>query len=103
MSGLTTAHLNAIAKEHAEGRAILLDRPRVADLIAKARLQVALDELPLPEGWHVSEIRRMRSLANVVCWRVIAIGPGPVDFSESLGPTMLEAVLALGDALRSRT
>lgn len=95
---LTTADLDRLAAScHCAGL------PQDKAIILASRLQVAIDELPLPEGWHVSEIRRMRSLANVVCWRVIAIGPGNGDFSEVIAPTMLDSVLALGDALRSRT
>jgi hypothetical protein len=41
VKALNLAYLNAIAKEQAEGKSILLDRPRVAQLIDYARERAA--------------------------------------------------------------
>jgi hypothetical protein len=87
---LTLAQLDAARNDWA-------DAPFVSDLITAARLQVALDELPLPEGWEPR-------------FGLTGGTPYATAFSRKSGdeviktaPTMLESVLALGDALRSRT
>jgi hypothetical protein len=55
MSATMLAYLDAITKEQAEGKAILLDRPRVAELIEYARERAAREAceaaLPDPDHW----------------------------------------------------
>lgn len=128
MSGLTTADLARLEGLNLRGSG--LDKPYkadpefvemlransltsgltvgiVLDLIKAARLQVALDELPLPEGWRFSGITPGGPIGN---WLAGARGRTAItreglfpEMAHGYGPTMLDAVLALGDALRSRT
>ena len=96
--------------------------PEYAALIQAARLQVAIDELPLlppcpddedrstwaqrPHIWTVKLITSpwMNGTPN---WAVFAVCKGShkgwAPQVKGAAPTMLLAVLALGDALRSRT
>ena len=96
MSGLSTADLDELGRRN-EMRG--LARAEIRDLIKAARLQVALDELPLPEGCFVQVVGQQGGPAIAD-----AIGPGVnlATCQDVPGSTMLAAVLSLGDALRSR-
>ena len=133
MGDLTTADLNVLsgagawieqwdlADSNPDRNNPDADNPLEA-LIAAARLQVALDELPLlppcpddedrstfeprPHMWTVKTITSpwMNGTPN---WIVFAVCKGShkgwAPQVKGTAPTMLAAVLNLGDALRSRT
>ena len=121
MSGLTTADLDEMALGHGPNQAEYggLACPghdpsepwpcAESRLIAAARLQVALDELPLPEGWSLWAIVRQRSAHHGDRFRATAgteegwpERAGIENKWWAYGPTMLAAVLQLDVALRSR-
>jgi hypothetical protein len=114
MSGLTTADLDREAErhEHVSGYSPNVgDAPGFCrrcdkewpclgvDIIAAARLPVAIDELPLPEGWTLT-VERM-SHGRYMAWAE-PMHDRNNRMTGATGPTMLAAVLALGVALRSR-
>lgn len=119
MSGLTTADLDRwafAAKYNFEHGGLTLrgDAAEQLTLIQAARLQVALDELPLPEVWKlklsVGTFGRLDMFTATAsyCYSLHHyrenVGKARFcPFEQRHAPTMLEAVLALGDALRSRT
>jgi hypothetical protein len=113
MSGLTTTELNRHAANSKVVGAIrshaVIQRSLLDALIAAARLQVALDELPLPEGWTLTSLHGGASWgAQAQPSPAYKSAQGTYGFTTTwlgvgaTGATMLAAVLALGDALRSR-
>jgi len=90
MSALSTADLDKLAIEAQRDFPVW-----VSDIIKYARLQVAIDELPLAEGWTFSGVERWYTPHE---WVALAHEPGHAETSGG-GPTMLAAILALGDAL----
>lgn len=92
---LTTARLDEMPSAHG----LPVSDDEIDLLIAAARLQVAIDELPLPEGWAFDRLWVNGGGFEARACK-LHFPAGPVICGR--GPTMLAAVTALGDALRSR-
>jgi hypothetical protein len=95
---LTTARLDELAEaDRLTSEAWGIEHPgEYAELITKARLQVAIDELPLPENW---ELRIGNPVGTPYA---TAFSRRTGDQESAYAPTMLAAVLELDAALRSR-
>lgn len=96
---LTTKGLDEV-RDNAYGYGIdLTTGVSIEDVVEAARLQVASDELPLPEGWTFT-VERM-SHDRWMAWAE-PMHDRNARICGATGPTMLAAVLALDVALRSR-
>lgn len=89
---LTTARLDEMPSAHG----LPVSDDEIDLLIAAARLQVAIDELPLPENW---ELRIGNPVGTPYA---TAFSRRTGDQESAYAPTMLAAVLELDAALRSR-
>jgi len=94
---LTATRLEILGRVHDEG--VPLTREDVAELIQAARLQVALDELPLPEGWYVQIAGGDTTYQAIANLSISSSYDGAI---EGFGPTMLDAVLDLRAELEKR-
>ena len=108
---LTATRLEILSRVHDEG--VTLSREDIAELIQAARLQVAMDDLPLPEGWQlelsVGRFGRHDLLGASTSYhwslRHYRENVGPArsrPFVTAHGPTMLDSVLVLRTELGKR-
>jgi hypothetical protein len=99
MNTLTLERLDEMAAWAKRGNMTLSGTDARA-LIEAARLQIAIDELPLPEGWQQPNIvTSSKGEWTAYTWEYRHPHSPTL---KAVGPTMLEAVLALRDALAAR-